>query len=81
MARIKIEELPVMEEMKNEELKGIFGGLLVPSVQKGFGGFGQGGMEAVEGGLRFSRVVAPEDSDIDIPFSGFSQNGPQSYTF
>ncbi len=26
-------------------------------------------MEAVEGGLRFSRVVAPEDSDIDIPFS------------
>ncbi len=38
-------------------------------------------MEAVEGGLRFSRVVAPEDSDIDIPFSGFSQNGPQSYTY
>ncbi len=70
MARIKIEELPVMEEMKNEELKGIFGGLLVPAVQKGFGG-----------GLRFSRVVAPEDSDIDIPFSGFSQNGPQSNTY
>ncbi len=38
-------------------------------------------MEAVEGGLRFSRVVAPEDSDIDIPFSGFSQNGPESYTY
>ena len=38
MARIKIEELPVMEEMKDEELKGIFGGvligLLLPAVQK-----------------------------------------------
>ena len=27
MARIKIEELPVMEEMSEQELKGIFGGM------------------------------------------------------
>ena len=29
MARITIEDLPVQEEMKDEELKGIFGGILI----------------------------------------------------
>ncbi len=33
MARIKIEELPVMEEMKDEELKGIFGGTAPTSTE------------------------------------------------
>ncbi len=50
MARIKIEQLPVMEDLSEKEIKGIFGGLLVPAVQKGFGGFGQGGW-------RLSRAV------------------------
>ena len=36
MARIKIEDLPVKEEMSEKELKGVFGGmgLLLPAVQK-----------------------------------------------
>ena len=36
MARIKIEDLPVKEEMSEQELKGVFGGmgLLLPAVQK-----------------------------------------------
>ena len=29
MARIKIEDLPVKEEMSEQELKGVFGGILV----------------------------------------------------
>ena len=33
MARIKIEDLPVMEEMKDEELKGIFGGTAPTSTE------------------------------------------------
>ena len=43
MARIRIEELPDMEDISEKELKGIVGGingnspgLLVPAVQKGF---------------------------------------------
>ncbi len=31
MARIKIEDLPVLEEIQQEELKGIFGGQSQPS--------------------------------------------------
>ena len=36
MARIKIEDLPVKEDMSEKELKGVFGGagLLLPAVQK-----------------------------------------------
>ena len=61
MARIKIDDLPVVEEMKDEELKGIFGGNAINE--------GGGLWNSVKGGLRFSRVVAPEDSDIDIPMT------------
>ena len=58
MARIKIEDLPVMEDMKDEELKGIFGGLLSPGLflpavrQGGFvaerGEFGQAGLSGTQ---------------------------------
>ena len=33
MARIKIEDLPVLEAMQEEELKGVLGGLLTPAAQ------------------------------------------------
>ena len=52
MARIKIEQLPVMEDMDEKELKGSFGGLLMPGVGRlskiggrfaRLGGFGRRG--------------------------------------
>ena len=63
MARIKIEELPVIEEIGDQEMKGIFGGVTAVGTKKRRGRFGarnvvsrlQGGSGYFDGGGIWNR--------------------------
>ncbi len=58
MARTKLEDLPVLEDLNEKEAKGVSGG-----------NTGRALATSALAPAQSTRVVAPEDSDIDIPFT------------